>query len=84
MRQASKAVIHTGATSASFSCDASMLAAWHDTEVDVYSVQDLLETGDAVVLFSWEAHDISSIAQVSSTSLSQRWREPIHQSTHQE
>lgn len=69
IRQAAKAVIHTGATNASFSCNGSTLAAWHDAKVDVYSVQALLETGNAVVIFSWEASNMSAIAQVSSTTL---------------
>ena len=65
IRQAAKAVIHTGATSASFSCNGSTLAAWHEAKVDVYHVQGSLETGNAVVVFSWDAPDSSAIAQVS-------------------
>lgn len=65
VRQAAKAVIQTGATSASFSCNGSTLAAWHEAKVDVYHVQDSLETGNAVVVFSWDAPDSSAIAQVS-------------------
>lgn len=58
-----------------------MLAAWHDATVSVYGVQELLKTGNAVVIFVWEASYMSAIAQVSSTTLSQCQQEPRQQPT---
>ncbi|KAL3145685.1 hypothetical protein ABBQ32_003220 [Trebouxia sp. C0010 RCD-2024] len=63
IQEAAKAAIHTGATCASFNCDGSVLAAWHEATVSVYHVQELLQTGDAVVAFSWEANGGTSIPQ---------------------
>ena len=79
VRQAAKAVIRTGATNASFSCNGSMLAAWHGAKVGVYGVQELLETGNAVVVFCWEASHMSAIAQVNRMTLSLCQQEPRQQ-----
>ena len=64
IQQAAKAVIPTGATGASFNCNASLLAIWHKATINIYSVQAFTDSGSPVSIFEWKANTASTVAQV--------------------